>query len=200
MEEEASGPEQARLGVITRNAMRLRALVDDMLNLSYLETGQAHLRLEEADLGQLIRDVVFDMRSLAEEKSLSVEVCVPADFPPMITDREKLDLVMVNLLSNAIKFTPEGGRVWLKAWVEGDKALVMVRDSGIGIPAEELGRIFERFYQVASSLTRQQGGTGLGLAIAKGMVELCGGRIWVESELGQGSTFTFEVPLKISVR
>ncbi len=200
MEEEASGQEQSRLSVITRNAMRLRALIDDMLNLNYLETGQAHLRLEEADFGQLIRDVVLDMRSLAEEKSLNIEVCVPPDFPPMVTDREKLDLVVVNLLSNAIKFTPEGGRIWLKAWVEGDKAVVMVRDSGIGIAAEERDKIFERFYQVGSSLTRQQGGTGLGLAIAKGMVELCRGRIWVESELGQGSTFTFEVPLQISVR
>ncbi len=198
MEEEASGQEQARLGVITRNAMRLRALIDDMLNLNYLETGQAHLRLEAVDLSQLIRNVVLDMRSLFEEKSLSVEVCVPDDFPEMITDREKLDLVLVNLLSNAVKFTPEGGNVWLKAWVEGAKALVSVRESGIGIPAEEIDRIFERFYQVASSLTRQQGGTGLGLAIAKGMVELCGGRIWVESELGKGSTFTFEVPLCIS--
>jgi signal transduction histidine kinase len=200
MEEEASGQDQARLGVITRNAMRLRALIDDMLNLNYLETGQAHLRLEEVDLGQLIRDVVLDMRSSAEEKSLNVEVCVPADFPPMVTDREKLDLVVMNLLSNAIKFTPEEGHVWLKARVEGDNAVVMVRDSGIGIPAEERDKIFERFYQVGSSLTRQQGGTGLGLAIAKGMVELCRGRIWVESELGQGSTFTFEVPLRISTR
>jgi signal transduction histidine kinase len=117
----------------------------------------------------------------------------------MITDRQKLDLVVMNLLSNAIKYTPEGGRIWLKAWVDGDKAVVSVRDSGIGIPAEERDKIFERFYQVGSSLTRQQGGTGLGLAIAKGMIELCRGRIWVESELGQGSTFTFEVPLRISL-
>jgi signal transduction histidine kinase len=200
MEEEASGPDQARLSVITRNAMRLRALIDDMLNLSYLETGQAHLRLEEVDLGQLVQDAALDVRSLAEEKSLSIEVCVLSDIPPMITDREKLDLVLMNLLSNAIKYTPEGGRVWLKAWVEGDNAVVSVQDSGIGIPAEERDKIFERFYQVGSSLTRQQGGTGLGLAIAKGMLELCGGRIWVESELGQGSTFTFEVPLQISIR
>ena len=175
MEEEATGQDQARLGVIIRNAMRLRALIDDMLNLSYLETGQAHLRLEEVDLGQLIRNVVLDMRSLAEEKSLSVEVCVPADFPPMVTDREKLDLVVVNLLSNAIKFTPEGGRVWLKARVEGDKAVVQCGIRGLASPPKSATRIFERFYQVGSSLTRQQGGTGLGLAIAKGMVELCRG-------------------------
>jgi K+-sensing histidine kinase KdpD len=200
MEEEASGQDQVRLNVITRNAMRLRALVDDMLNLSYLETGQAQLRLEEVDLGRLLQDAVSDMHTSAQEKSLSVEVCVPADFPPMVTDREKLDLVVMNLLSNAIKYTPEGGRIWLKAWVEGDKAVVAVRDSGIGIPAEARDKIFERFYQVASSLTRQQGGTGLGLAIAKGMIELCRGRIWVESEVGQGSTFTFEVPLQISTR
>jgi signal transduction histidine kinase len=200
MEEEASGTDQVRLNVITRNAMRLRALVDDMLNLSYLETGQAQLRLEEVDLGRLLHDAVSDMHTSAQEKSLSVEVCVPADFPPMVTDREKLDLVVMNLLSNAIKYTPEGGRIWLKAWVEGDKAVVAVRDSGIGIPAEARDKIFERFYQVGSSLTRQQGGPGLGLAIAKGMIELCRGRIWVESEVGQGSTFTFEVPLQISTR
>jgi signal transduction histidine kinase len=175
-------------------------LIDDMLNLSYLETGEAQLRLEEVNLGRLVQDAILDMRSLAEEKSLSIEVYVPADFPPMTTDRQKLDLVVMNLLSNAIKYTPAGGCIWLKARVDGDKAVVVVRDSGIGIPAEERDKIFERFYQVGSSLTRQQGGTGLGLAIAKGMVELCQGRIWVESELGQGSTFTFEVPLQISIR
>ena len=105
---------------------------------------------------------------------------------------------MINLLSNAIKYTPEGGKISLKAWLNGDKAVISVRDSGIGIPPEECDKIFDRFYQVEDSLTRQYGGIGLGLAIVKSLVELCQGQIWVESEVGEGSTFTFELPLRQS--
>ena len=108
-------------------------------------------------------------------------------------------LIVMNLLSNAIKYTPDGGHILFKAWTDGDKAIVAVCDSGIGIPSEELDKIFDRFYQVGDSLTRQYGGTGLGLAIVKGMVEVCKGRIWVESEVGKGSTFTFELPLRQSL-
>jgi signal transduction histidine kinase len=104
----------------------------------------------------------------------------------------------MNLLSNAIKYTLENGDISIKACVDDDKALVSVTDTGIGIPPEERDKIFDRFYQVEDSLTRQHGGIGLGLAIAKSFVELCHGHIWVESEVGKGSTFTFELPIRPS--
>jgi signal transduction histidine kinase len=121
---------------------------------------------------------------------------MPVDFPPLMTDRKKLDLIVMNLLSNAIKYTPEEGHISIKAWLDGDKALVAISDSGIGIPPEERDKIFDRFYQVEDSLTRQHGGIGLGLAIVKSFVELCQGQIWVESEVDKGSTFTVELPLR----
>jgi len=194
--EEATGVNRERLSAVIRNAMRLRALIDDMLNLSYLETGQARLNLEEVTLGDVIQRAMLDMSQLIEEKSLTAEVDIPADFPPMLADPQKLDLIVVNLLSNAIKYTPEGGNISCKAWVEEDRAVVAICDSGIGIPPEEQDKIFDRFYQIEDSLTRHYSGMGLGLAVAKGMVELCQGRIWVESEVGQGSTFYFELPLR----
>jgi signal transduction histidine kinase len=125
-------------------------------------------------------------------------VNVPVDFPALITDRRKLDLIVMNLLSNAIKYTPEGGDIAIGACLNGDKAVVSVADTGIGIPLEERDKIFDRFYQVEDSLTRQHGGIGLGLAIVKSFVELCQGHIWVESEVGKGSTFTFELPSRPS--
>ena len=135
---------------------------------------------------------------MAKQKSLTVEVSIPADFPPLLTDREKLDLIFLNLLNNAIKYTPEGGHILVKAWLDGDKALMAVCDSGIGIPPEERDRIFDSFYQVEDSLTRHYGGIGLGLALVKNLLEICQGHMWVESEVGEGSTFTFELPLRPS--
>ncbi len=194
--EETTGPERDRLDVITRNATRLRILIDDMLNLSYLETGQAQLKVEEVILRDAIQQATLDMEDMAKEKSLDIEVNLPADFPPMLADRQKLDLIVMNLLSNAIKYTPEGGHIWFEVGLNGDKVVITVRDTGIGIPPEEYDKIFDRFYQVADSLTRQQGGIGLGLAIVKSVVELCQGRIWVESEVDKGSTFIVELPLR----
>lgn len=197
-EEEISELDRSRLDVIIRNAMRLSSLIDDMLNLNYLETGQAQLDIEEVDLSNVIQEAILDTNDMAREKSLNITVNVPVDFPPLITDRRKLDLIVMNLLSNAIKYTPEKGDISIKACVDDDKALVSVTDTGIGIPPEERDKIFDRFYQVEDSLTRQHGGIGLGLAIVKSFVELCQGHIWVESEVGRGSTFTFDMPIRPS--
>jgi len=197
-EEETSEVDRGRLDVIIRNAMRLSSLIDDMLNLSYLETGRVQLDLEEVELSDVIQEAILDTKDMAREKSLNITVNVPVDFPPLITDRRKLDLIVMNLLSNAIKYTPEGGDISINACLDGDKALVSIADTGIGIPPEERDKIFDRFYQVEDSLTRQHGGIGLGLAIVKSFVELCQGHIWVESEVGKGSTFTFELPSRPS--
>lgn len=198
-EDETTSLDRGRLDVIIRNAMRLSSLIDDMLNLSYLETGQAKLDIEEIDLADVIQEAILDTRNMAREKSQVIDVAIPADFPILLTDRNKLDLIVMNLLSNAIKYTPEGGRISLKAWLNGERATVAVSDTGIGIPPEARDKIFDRFYQVEDSLTRQHGGIGLGLAIVKSFVELCQGQIWVESEVGKGSTFTFELPLRPSL-
>jgi len=198
MADEAVGLARDRLDIIIRHAMRLGAIVDDLLSLNYLEKGQAQLDLEEVALREVIEQVIFDLQEMAGGKALHIQVNVPTDFPVLQTDRRKLDLIVTNLLSNAIKYTPEGGHISFQAWLDGDKAIVAVRDSGIGIPPEEHERIFERFYQVEDSLTREHGGIGLGLSITKSLVELCQGRIWVESEIGKGSTFLFELPLQAS--
>jgi len=198
-EEETSNVDRSRLDIIIRNAMRLGSLVDDMLNLSYLETGEAELDIEEVVLRDVIQDAIVDTQVMAKDRTLDIEVNIPHDFPPLHTDRKKLDLIVINLLSNAIKYTPEGGCISFEAWLNGDKAAIAVRDSGIGIAPEQRDKIFDRFYQVEESLTRQHGGIGLGLAIVKSFVELCQGQIWVESEFGKGSTFTFELPLRPSL-
>jgi signal transduction histidine kinase/CheY-like chemotaxis protein len=196
LEEDVNGAEKHSLEIILRNAMRLRAIIDDMLNLRYLETGRTQLKIEAVNLREVIEEALLDLTPLAEGKEYNVSVNVPKDFPQVFTDRQKLDLVVVNLLSNAIKFTPARGSITIHAHVEDEQAVVSVQDTGIGIPAEQLDHIFERFYQVEDSLTREHGGLGIGLAIAKGMVELCGGKIWVESTVGKGSTFTFTLPLR----
>jgi signal transduction histidine kinase len=195
--DEADEEDRARFDVIIRNAMRLGNLVDNMLNLNYLETGRARLMTEEVILADALHEAILDTSDMANEKSLHIDVSIPRDFPPLLTDRQKLDLIILNLLTNAIKYTPNGGNILLKAWPDGDKALIAVCDSGIGIPPEERDRIFDAFYQVEDSLTRHYGGIGLGLALVKSLLELCQGHIWLESEVGKGSTFTFELPLQL---
>ncbi len=197
LEEDAQGEIKERLQIIVRNAMRLRSLIDNMLDLRHLEMGQNQLRLSRFSLNKAITSAVRDLTPLARDKGQHIQVHFAGESVEINADLHKFDLILINLLSNAIKFTPEGGKVYVEARLTEDEALVTVQDTGIGIPPEEQERIFDRFYQVGNSLTREHGGMGLGLAIAKGMVELCGGRIWVESEVDQGSTFTFTIPRRI---
>lgn len=192
--EELDGAAGERLQIIMRNAMRLRTLVKDMVTLRYLESGEARLYLEQCDLGELLETSTSDVRLLAEDKQQTVNILVEEGLLPIVADRQRLNLVLNNLLSNAFKFTPEKGVVTIRGWLEGSDLLISVQDNGIGIPANELSHIFERFYQVEDSLTREHEGIGLGLAIVKGMVQLWNGRIWVQSEVGKGSTFTFTIP------
>ena len=195
LEEETAGQAQDFATSITRNAMRLRALIDDMLNLNYLESGVALLANDHLNLSEVMQEIMKDMTLLAEQKKLLIAIDIPDSFPPIIVDRQKFDLILMNLFHNAIKFTKPGGEVGLKARAKGNKMVISVSDTGIGIPKEKLGRVFDRFYQVESSLTREYGGIGLGLAIARGMVEVCGGEIRVDSQRGAGTTFTFTLPL-----
>lgn len=189
---DAAGPQ---LDAVLRASLRLKHLMETMLNLRYLETGELVLSCETFDLREVIEEACEDYRSMAEGKGLRLETRLPDQALTLRADPGKLRVVMDNLLSNAVKFTPSGGRVQVSAAQYRDRIEVSVADTGIGIPREALNRIFERFQQVEDPLTRRYGGMGLGLSIVKGLVELHGGRVWVESVLGRGSRFTVLLPL-----
>jgi signal transduction histidine kinase len=195
LEDESSGSQREYVTNIMRNAMRLRSLIDDMLSLQYLESGVASLTRDRLSLRQVVEEIAQDMWLMIEEKNLKIKINIPDDFPPITTDGQKLDLILMNLIHNAIKFTAAEGEVTFEARIEGEQVVMSVRDTGIGIPEDKLHRIFDRFYQVEQSLTREYGGIGLGLAITKGMVEVCGGHIRVDSKEGEGTTFTFTLPV-----
>jgi signal transduction histidine kinase len=144
----------------------------------------------------LVLEVVSATEALAAEKQLALEVEAAADLPAGRGDERRITQVLLNLVSNAIKFT-DAGSVRIRAVVEGDQFVVTVTDTGIGIAAEDQARIFGEFQQVDSSSTRKKGGTGLGLAITRRIVELHGGRIWVESTPGEGATFAFTLPVSV---
>jgi signal transduction histidine kinase/CheY-like chemotaxis protein len=196
LEDEATGETRERMEIVVRNAMRLRSLMDDMLNLRYLETGESAYTPEPVQFSDIARSALTDMLPLARDKSQDVRVDVPDSLPIMLVDRQKLEIALTNLLSNSIKFTPSKGRIALTARVDSDHLLVAIEDTGIGIPPDAYERIFEPFVQIEDSLTREHGGIGLGLTIARGMVERCGGTIMVQSVLGKGSRFLVRVPLQ----
>jgi signal transduction histidine kinase len=179
---------------IQQNGRHLLGLINDVLDLSKIEAGELKLSPVDYSMRELVLDVVSATEALAAEKKLALEVEVPADLPHGRGDERRLTQVLMNLVSNAIKFT-EAGAVRVRAKVEDGSFVVAVSDTGVGIAEEDRERIFEEFQQVDSSSTRKKGGTGLGLAIARRIVELHGGRIWVESTPGQGSTFSFTLPL-----
>lgn len=150
------------------------------------------------DLREVLESVSGINEPLLAKKGLTVEIDVPGELPPVVADREKVSHIIGNLLGNALHFTPPGGRVWLRAWRRsaeaGGELVVEVGDTGVGISPEHHDLIFREFAQVDSTPSRLHHGTGLGLTIARKLVELHGGRIWVESELGQGSRFYFTIP------
>lgn len=195
LEEDTPDGQQMFVSNISRNAMRLRALIDDMLNLQYLESGIPVLSQDEVNLYEVVEGITQDVALFAEEKTLKIHIDIPADFPVMIADRQKLELILVNLFHNAVKFTPPEGSITLKAATDNDYVFISINNTGSVIPKEKLHQIFERFYQIEATLTREHGGAGLGLAIVRGMVEVCGGTISVSSSVEDGTTFSFKLPL-----
>ncbi|HYX40516.1 MAG TPA: ATP-binding protein, partial [Pyrinomonadaceae bacterium] len=152
--------------------------------------------LAAVELTPLANELREAMSALAREKEIALTTDVPDTLPPARADRAKLRRILVNLLSNAIKFTPKGGRVQLRAERDGATALrISVTDTGVGIPDEDIERLFDKYEQARSRATRSEKGTGLGLYITKQLVELHGGEINVNSEVGKGSTFSFTLPL-----
>jgi two-component system, OmpR family, phosphate regulon sensor histidine kinase PhoR len=171
----------------------LVGLVDELLDLARLESGRAVLTAENCDPVEMLMRVVERMRPQVERAGLVIRVEAAPDLPRVSVDRRRVEQVLINLIHNAVKFTPEGGEIIIAARVIGGMLRVSVRDTGVGITAEELPRIFERFYKTDAA--RRSAGTGLGLAIAKHIVQGHGGTIWAESTAGHGATITFTLPL-----
>ncbi|TKJ30196.1 MAG: hypothetical protein CEE40_05990 [Chloroflexi bacterium B3_Chlor] len=193
LEEQTTDTTRKYVLPIIQNALRLRKLLTDMLNLRYLEAGEMDLELEPVQFSEVVDAVLEDLGFLADEKGEVVMIEIGQDLPSIWADKGKLHLILSNLISNAIKFTPEGGEIAITALAEDDELTVAVRDTGVGIASEEYDRIFDRFYQVEDSLTRRHLGLGLGLSIVKELVELHQGRVWVESQTEEGSTFYFTI-------
>jgi signal transduction histidine kinase len=193
---EDAGEESAQpINVIIQAATQLKSLIEDMFNLSNIEAGSTELNLSEFSLQSLARECIQSQQAYAATKSLGIQPKLPENEVRVRADREKIGIALNNLIDNAIKFTPAGGHIQVAVRPQAGMVAVSVADTGIGIPEDEAERIFERFHQVESHLTRNQGGMGLGLSIARGMIELHGGRIWVDSVEGQGSRFTFILPI-----
>ena len=184
----------ADLEVILRNARHLSSLVDDVLDLSQVEAGRVALVKERVSLEAIIEDALVAVHPLFESKGLYLKTQVAKALPPLLCDPTRIREVLLNLLSNAGRFTERGG-VWLRAWQEGSDLLVSVTDTGPGIARAQQERLFRPFEQLDASLGRRHGGTGLGLAISRSFVELHGGKMWLESEEGQGTTFLFRLPI-----
>jgi signal transduction histidine kinase/HAMP domain-containing protein len=184
---------------IEQNGRHLLGLINDVLDLSKIEAGQ--LKLENADyaLRDVVQTVQATTESLAAAKKLKLRIELPDVLPPARGDERRIAQVLLNLVGNAIKFA-EAGEVIVSVAVDDTTFEIAVTDTGPGIPADEQQKIFEEFHQIDSSATRKKGGTGLGLAISKRIVELHGGRIWVESELGRGSSFRFVIPIQVERR
>jgi two-component system phosphate regulon sensor histidine kinase PhoR len=193
--EESDIPEEDRqrfLSIIKRNANRMHVLIDDILELSAIEAGNIQVRPEEVHLQHIVNDVITSLNGGASAHRVSLENKVESDVR-VTADPRRLEQMLTNLVDNAIKFNREGGRVTIK-YGNGDRDRIFIEDTGEGIPAQHLQRLFERFYRVDRARSRELGGTGLGLAIVKHLARIHGGEVTVESKLGEGSRFTIELP------
>jgi len=191
-------PEKARsvLDRVQRNGRHLLGLINEVLDLSKIEAGQFVLALADYSLKTVVETVYTAVEQLAKEKKLVFKVEVPPDLPSGHGDERRLTQVLLNLAGNAIKFT-DRGEVAINASAADGSFEVSVRDTGPGISPADQGKLFQEFQQADNSITRKKGGTGLGLAISKRIIEMHGGKIWVESVVGQGSTFSFTLPVTV---
>ncbi len=183
------------LGIIYRESDRLAKLIDDLLDLSRIESGKMAMALMPADLLPAVKRASAILEKQAAVKSIRITVDIPAGTPRILADESRLSQVILNLLDNAVKYTPEGGEVRISAVPDGAFVRVDVSDTGAGIPETDIPRIFERFYRVDKARSRELGGTGLGLSIVKHIVQAHGGQVWVKSAPGDGSTFSFTIPI-----
>jgi two-component system phosphate regulon sensor histidine kinase PhoR len=184
------------LELAQRNAVRLQAIVSDLLELSSIESQATRMSVEPLGIGSPLRSAAAALAGAAESKGVALELePIAPELPPIAGNHERLERVFTNLIENAIKYTPSGGHVQVRAQLSGRTLEVEVEDDGIGIPAVHLPRVFERFYRVDRSRSREMGGTGLGLAIVKHIVRAHGGNVEVESEEGRGALFRVRLPV-----
>ena len=194
---EMAAPEYAeQLDMIIRNATKLKEIVENLSDVDNVQKGAARLRNQKVSMAKIVEDVILTFQDEAKTRNITLQSKL-GDSPFYLdADEVKLGIALSNLVKNAVQFTEPGGNVTVKVEEEDSYIKVSVIDDGIGITSKDLPRVFERFFQAESHLTRHYGGMGLGLAVAKAMIEIHNGRIWVESEEGKGSTFIFLLPVE----
>ncbi len=184
-----------QLDIIIRNATKLKEIVENLSDVDNIQTGAARVRHQRVSLAKIAQDVILMFQDEANSRNITLKCEIGAAPYYINADEAKLSVALSNLVKNSLQFTEAGGHVTIRIEEASGHFKVSVTDDGIGIPARDLPRVFERFFQVEAHLTRRYGGMGLGLSVAKAMIELHGGRIWVESQEGMGSTFTFLLPI-----
>jgi len=185
------------LAITERNLKRLALLINDLLDLSKLEAGKAVLVREPAEIEKVIDEPIAMFNNWAQTKTIRIEKKIQQGLPQVNIDANRIIQVINNLMGNAIKFTPDNGTITVEALLRGAQEIeISVKDTGVGIPPEELPKVFDKFYQVSANLRTDIRGTGIGLTITKEIVELHGGKVWVESEVGKGTKFIFTLPIE----
>ncbi len=192
---EMTAQQQHFMKIIKGNTDRLTSLVNDLLDISRIETGRIELECEPLDIGPLIEQVLLTIRPKAEEKGQRTQAFVPAALPLVYGDPDRVVQILTNLVGNAYKYTPRGGEFSVHAYVREEMLHVAVCDTGIGISEEDQKKVFERFFRVDDPLVHEESGTGLGLSITVSLIHMHGGEIFLDSEYGVGSNFTFTLPL-----
>lgn len=198
LKELINNPEyEEQIDTIIRNAARLKEIIENLTSVDNYESGSALLQPRKVSVERIIQDVVISFSEMAKKKNITLKTETQPNQELLVDiDGGKIAIVLSNLVKNAITFTNENGRVIIRGEQHPEYVKVTVQDNGIGIPTSDLNKVFDRFYQVESHLTRKHGGMGLGLSVAKVMVEMHGGRIWAESKEGEGSIFSFLLPVR----
>jgi signal transduction histidine kinase len=183
------------LKISEETVVLLNNLIEELLDLSKIETGEFKVTLENTNMIEVFNKAIASLQFSARSKGVTLENNLPSKLPLVLADKQRILQLATNLIENAIKFNQEGGKVYISASTQNqnERVVFCIFDTGIGIPEDKLDKIFDKFYQVDSSGKRKYGGCGLGLAISKSIIELHGGRIWVESKVGKGSKFFFEL-------
>jgi len=182
------------LKIIVEDSNRLTQLIEDLLSLSKIESGKIFFRKEPCSIQAIVKKLVIGFQKQVKEKKIEVKIDIPGDLPKVLADEASISQVFLNLVDNAIKYNKEGGTIIISAIKKSDFVQVDIADTGIGIPEEDVSRVFERFYRVDKARSRELGGTGLGLSIVKNIIQAHGGEVFVKSSLTQGSTFSVTLP------
>jgi signal transduction histidine kinase len=185
-----------QLDTIVRNATKLKDIVENLSDVDNFQTGAARVRSNKVSMAKVVDDTILSFQDEAKSRNITLKADLENKPFFIEADGVKIGIVVSNLVKNALQFTEANGHINLKVEEDSGYLKVSVSDDGIGIPTKDLPRVFERFFQVESHLTRRTNGMGLGLAVAKSMIDLHNGRIWAESEEGKGSTFTFLLPIE----